>query len=78
VTDALREHGVGVPADIAVVGYDNRDTMALASRPPLTTIDMSLAEIGRIAALRLLEAIDDDLAPGLHTVPCRLVVRESS
>lgn len=30
---------------------------------------MSLAEIGRIAALRLLEAIDDDLAPGLHTVP---------
>lgn len=39
---------------------------------------MSLAEIGRIAALRLLEAIDDDLAPGLHTVPCRLVVRESS
>ncbi|MFD4879282.1 LacI family DNA-binding transcriptional regulator [Streptomyces sp. NPDC058420] len=78
VTDALRERGVGVPADIAVVGYDNWDTMALASRPPLTTIDMSLAEIGRIAALRLLEAIDDDLAPGLHTVPCRLVVRESS
>jgi LacI family transcriptional regulator len=39
---------------------------------------MSLDEIGRIAALRLLEAIDADPAPGLHTVPCRLVVRESS
>ncbi|MDV9178684.1 substrate-binding domain-containing protein, partial [Streptomyces sp. W16] len=78
VTDALRERGVGVPADIAVVGYDNWDTMSLASRPPLTTIDMSLDEIGRIAALRLLEAIDADPAPGLHTVPCRLVVRESS
>ena len=78
VTDALRERGVGVPADIAVVGYDNWDTMALASRPPLTTIDMSLDEIGRIAALRLLEAIDADPAPGLHTVPCRLVVRDSS
>ncbi|MET7481938.1 LacI family DNA-binding transcriptional regulator [Streptomyces sp. NPDC005538] len=78
VTDALRERGASVPDDIAVVGYDNWDTMALASRPPLTTIDMSLAEIGRIAALRLLEAIDADPAPGLHTVPCRLVVRESS
>ncbi|MDN0198232.1 hypothetical protein [Streptomyces sp. S.PNR 29] len=41
---------------------------------------MNLAEIGRIAALRLLEAIDADPAPepGVHTVPCRLVVRESS
>jgi LacI family transcriptional regulator len=78
VADALRERGVDVPGDIAVVGYDNWDTMALASRPPLTTIDMDLAEIGRIAALRLLEAIDADPAPGVHTVPCRLIVRESS
>ncbi|MGW2821083.1 LacI family DNA-binding transcriptional regulator [Streptomyces sp. NPDC001443] len=76
--DALRERGVGVPGDIAVIGYDNWDTMALACRPPLTTIDMDLAEIGRIAALRLLEAIDSGPAPGVHTVPCRLVVRESS
>lgn len=81
VTDALRERGVGVPGDVAVVGYDNWDTMALASRPPLTTIDMDLAEIGRIAALRLLEAIDGGsggAVAGVRTVACRLVVRESS
>ncbi|OIK02265.1 LacI family transcriptional regulator [Streptomyces monashensis] len=79
VTDALRERGIGAPGDIAVVGYDNWDTMALASRPPLTTIDMNLAEIGRIAALRLLEAIDaGEATPGVRTVPCRLVVREST
>lgn len=79
VADALRERGVGVPGDIAIVGYDNWDTMALASRPPLTTIDMNLAEIGRIAALRLLEAIEDvDVTPGVQPVPCRLVVREST
>ena len=30
VTDALRERGVSVPADIAVVGYGNRDTVSLA------------------------------------------------
>jgi LacI family transcriptional regulator len=79
VADTLRERGVSVPGDIAVVGYDNWDTMALASRPPLTTIDMNLAEIGRIAALRLLEAIESAVPePGAHTVPCRLVVREST
>ncbi|MET8101684.1 LacI family DNA-binding transcriptional regulator [Streptomyces sp. NPDC005236] len=96
VADALRERGVDVPGDIAVVGYDNWDTMALACRPPLTTIDMNLTEIGRIAALRLLEAIDAEADAeadtgggdgdaetgagrgGVHTVPCRLVVRESS
>jgi LacI family transcriptional regulator len=78
VADTLREEGRKVPEDVAIVGYDNWDTMALASRPPLTTIDMGLTEIGRIAALRLLEAIDNKPRPGVHTVPCRLVVRESS
>ncbi|MBK3646911.1 substrate-binding domain-containing protein, partial [Streptomyces sp. MBT33] len=78
VADALRERGLEVPGRIAVVGYDNWDTMALACRPPLTTIDMNLTEIGRIAALKLLEAIDSGPTPGVHTVPCRLVVREST
>ena len=78
VTDTLRERGVPVPEQVAVVGYDNWDTMTLAARPPLTTIDVDLVEIGRIAALRLLEAIDTNPSPGLHQVPCRLVVRESA
>ncbi|MGC0386083.1 substrate-binding domain-containing protein [Streptomyces sp. SAI-129] len=52
--------------------------MALASRPPLTTIDTNLAEIGRQAALRLLSAIDSERESGVHTVPCRLVVRDST
>jgi LacI family transcriptional regulator len=78
VADTLREEGHRVPDDVAVVGYDNWDTMALASRPPLTTIDMNLGEIGRVAALRLLEAIDGTPTTGVQTVPCKLVMRESS
>jgi len=78
--DTLRERGVRVPDDVAIVGYDNWDSMALASRPPLTTIDMDLGEIGRVAALKLLAQIDpgtpEDVATA--TVPCRLIVRESS
>jgi LacI family transcriptional regulator len=78
VADALREKGVDVPGDVAIVGYDNWDTMALACRPPLTTIDMDLTEIGRAAALRLLDAINSGPEPGLHAVPSRLIVREST
>jgi len=79
VADTLRERGVRVPDEVAIVGYDNWDTMALASRPPLTTIDVNLGEIGRIAALRLLDAIDaGEPEPGVVTVPCRLILRESA
>lgn len=78
VTDTLRERGVSVPDHVAVVGYDNWDTMALAARPPLTSIDVDLTEIGRIAALRLLEAIDNNPSHGVHKVQCRLVVRDSA
>ncbi len=79
VADALRERGISVPDDVAIVGYDNWDAMALAARPPLTTVDMDLGEIGRIAALRLLAAIDaGEPRPGVETVPSRLIVRESA
>jgi DNA-binding LacI/PurR family transcriptional regulator len=46
----------------------------------LTTIDMDLGEIGRIAALKLLAQIDPGTPgeAGATTVPCRLIVRESA
>ena len=80
VADTLRESGVRVPDDIAIIGYDNWDSMALAARPPLTTIDMDLGEIGRIAALKLLARIDPGTPDeaGATIVPCRLIVRESA
>ena len=56
--DALRERGIAVPDDVAIVGFDNWDVMALAARPPLTSIDMNLQR-PRAArpASRLLEMI---------------------
>lgn len=76
--DALRDRGVRVPDDIAVVGYDNWQVIAAATRPPLTTIDMNLHELGRQAGRRLLEMIDGkDEQRGVVRLPCSLVVRES-
>lgn len=76
--DALRERGVHVPDDIAVVGFDNWQIVAEATRPPLTTIDMNLHELGRQAGLRLLAMMDGkDHRGGIVRLPCRLIVRES-
>jgi LacI family transcriptional regulator len=60
-----------------VVGVDNWGLIAEATRPPLTTVDLGLEEIGRRAGDLLLAAIDGHPAPGLHVVPSHLVVRES-
>lgn len=78
VCDMLREAGVSIPDDVAVVGFDNYSEMVMAARPPLTTIDMNLRKVGEIAAGHLLEAIAGRPRSGLETVPCELVIREST
>jgi LacI family transcriptional regulator len=76
--DALRERGLRVPGDVAIVGFDNWEVMALAARPPLTSIDMNLSALGREAGDRLLDMIDGRRAGGVWRRPCSLVVREST
>lgn len=78
VADALRESGRRVPDDIALVGYDNWDVFAATCRPPLTTVDMCLKELGQLAARRLLATIEGNPSHGVEQLPCRLVIRESS
>jgi LacI family transcriptional regulator len=76
--DAVRESGRGVPDDVALVGFDNWEPMVLGAQPPLTSVDMCLEEVGRVAAELLLAAMAGEPARGTRTVPGRLVVRESS
>ncbi|MQA86313.1 MAG: substrate-binding domain-containing protein [Streptosporangiales bacterium] len=78
VADALRESGRRVPDDVAIVGYDNWEILAAACRPPLTTVDMNLEELGATAARQLLAAIDGNPAQGTSRLPCRLVIRDST
>ncbi|GIH27158.1 LacI family transcriptional regulator [Acrocarpospora phusangensis] len=76
--EAARERGHRIPDDIAVVGYDNWEVLSAETRPPLTTIDMNLERLGRTAAQHLFAAIDGKATPGVHRMPCRLVIREST
>ncbi|MDX3925760.1 MAG: LacI family DNA-binding transcriptional regulator [Shinella sp.] len=78
VIDALRARGVRVPGDVSVVGFDNWEIMAEQTRPPLTTVDMNLKELGRQAGLMVLAlGRGETVEPGLRKLPCRLVVRQS-
>jgi LacI family transcriptional regulator len=79
VLEHLREASIPVPARIAVVGFDNWDVMVEASRPPLTSVDLNLGEVGRVAAVRLLEAVSGAvLEPGIEYVDCELIPRQST
>ena len=52
--DALRELGLAIPTDVAVVGYDDRET-ARYMRPPLTTVVLPHFEMGATAVDMLLD-----------------------
>ncbi len=76
--DALRERGINVPDDVSVVGFDNWEIVAAQTRPPLTTVDMELKELGRQAGLTVLALAEGrPVEPGVRKLPCRLVVRQS-
>ncbi len=77
VVDMLREKGVAVPGDVAIVGFDNWEVVATATRPPLTTIDMNLHDLGREAGIALLAMIDGVRETGVRKIPCKIVVRQS-
>jgi LacI family transcriptional regulator len=77
VTDALRERGIVVPDQVAIVGFDNWGIMAEASRPSLTSVDMNLKELGREAGRRLIDLIAGARLRGVRRLPCTLVLRHS-
>ncbi|PYF99313.1 transcriptional regulator, LacI family [Georgenia satyanarayanai] len=78
VLDTLRDLGRDVPRDVSVVSFDNWEILATGARPQLTSVDMSFERLGRRAAQAIFDAMDGKTASGVHTEPCRLVVRGSS
>jgi LacI family transcriptional regulator len=76
--EALHEQGVRVPDDIAVVGFDNWEPIATATRPALTTVDMNLRAIGAYVGQALLDLLAGKQLSGMKRLPCQLVIRESS
>ena len=75
---ALREAGLEIPGDVALVGMDNT-ALSEVTWPPLTTVDPGSAERARMAAELLLKRIErPGRRPRVLGVEPRLVVRASS
>ena len=73
---AIREHGLQVPGDISVIGYDGLEIGDFL-QPKLTTITQPTAELTRRSASMLLERIDRESAAGHVTIPFTLSCKES-
>jgi LacI family transcriptional regulator len=73
----LQAAGIRVPADIALVGFDDMSLSALLA-PPLTTIRQPMRLLGERACSRLLQRIADPALPTrAELLPTELIIRES-
>lgn len=76
----LKEHGINIPEDIAIVGFNN-DAISKIIEPQLTTINYPGIDIGEIAARNLMGLIKNDTSM-MHTntviVKSDLIIRKSS
>jgi len=76
----LKEHGVRIPEDIAVVGFNN-DAIGKLIEPALTTINYPGIDMGEIVARNLinhLKGISDIKQTNTIIVRSELIVRQSS
>jgi DNA-binding LacI/PurR family transcriptional regulator len=73
----LHKVGLSVPDDISIVGFDDQN-MAEFYNPPLTTVHIPRHELGRRAALELIEQLEGRDAAHDVVLPTRLIIREST
>ncbi|MCX7017632.1 MAG: LacI family DNA-binding transcriptional regulator [bacterium] len=72
----LLERGVRIPYDFSIVGYDDIETASLVT-PPLTTIAQPKKDMGKLAALKMIDMLEGKPAGGTILTPI-LVIRESA
>jgi len=75
----LKEMGIKVPEDIAIVGFNNIYISRIFD-PSLTTVDYPGEEMGAVAASTLIELLDSDksVIPETIVLKHQLIVRKSS
>jgi DNA-binding LacI/PurR family transcriptional regulator len=77
VVKALVDHGLRVPEDVSVVGFDDVPESQYYS-PGLTTVRLDFEEVGRLTVGRILHLMRGGQAHALPRVLPSLVVRQST
>lgn len=78
VLASAQRHGLRVPQDLSVVGFDDSPA-ASSSAPPLTTVRQPVVEMGRVALRTLLQLARGEGVDSHHVqLSTTLVVREST
>jgi len=80
VLNVAHREGIGIPGDLAVVGFDGLEEAAEFT-PSLTTVRQPLRELGKLAVTELLATIAGDpdrAAVQVLTLATELVIRESA
>ncbi len=76
---AVKESGLSIPNDMAIVGFDDIP-MATHTSPPLTTVRQPMRLQGQLAAEMLLRRIGDEETSKRkeRVLNCELIIREST
>ena len=76
--DAIKERGLRIPEDIAVIGFDNQELIAAYLRPKLTTVALPFQKMGALGVqtLAILTA-GQSIVANQQLVDCPLLERSS-
>jgi DNA-binding LacI/PurR family transcriptional regulator len=77
VLRSIQAHGLRVPADISVIGFDDL-FFASYTQPQLTTVRQPMRQMGRMAMESLLKLMSGQASAESIKVPAELIVREST
>ncbi len=72
----LRDRGIRIPEEAAIIGFDN-GPIGRVCTPPLTTVPNRIRERGRQAVRMLLAKINGEEVPELVVLPTSVKVRQS-
>jgi LacI family transcriptional regulator len=73
---AIKAHGLSVPEDISVIGFDDIE-MAKYLTPALTTVRQDTYVLGKRAADMLIYSIEGGTEVQMAVIPVELVIRDS-
>jgi DNA-binding LacI/PurR family transcriptional regulator len=76
VLRSLQKHGIRIPDDVSVVGFDDLGFASFLN-PPLTTVRAPTEMVGKIATEKLFSLLEENSSEGVVVLPTEIVYRHS-